>query len=450
MRRIGVLWIVFALAACAERTPVPAAAMPEVAPAAAKPVPAIADQRAWLRDFRVRYAAVKASARGEDVVALLRDAEAAHAIAADIPTVQFLLAAAQAANAQPDAAFATLARMADGGLGSNIAVSPAFASLQGDPRFAPLVQQFEANAAARGVVDLAFTASGLPTDFIPESITRDVARSRWLLGSVHLRRIDAVDDKGGAYDFVAQGSGGLLSALGMQLLGDTLWVASSGFNESGEVDKSQVGRAGLFEIDATSGAVRKSWWLPDDGQVHALGDVLMIGSDVYTSDSTGGGIYRLAAARSQLEPLVEAGLLLSPQGMATLDAQHIVVADYPTGLWLVDRNTGALQRLLSKQPAALTGLDGVYAHAGDLIAIQNGTSPKRILRIKLDADGREIASVTVLAQNLIGWGEPSLATIHDGALYYIANSQWDHFDANGKLPAPDQLEAPRIMRLPLD
>ena len=80
--------------------------------------PQSSDQRAWLRDFRVRYAAVKASARGEDVVALLRDAEAAHAIAADIPTVQFLLAAAQAANAQPDAAFATLARMANGGLGS--------------------------------------------------------------------------------------------------------------------------------------------------------------------------------------------------------------------------------------------------------------------------------------------------------------------------------------------
>ena len=56
----------------------------------------------------------------------------------------------------------------------------------------------------------------------------------------------------------------------------------------------------------------------------------------------------------------------------------------------------------------------------------------------------------MLAQNLIGWGEPSLATIHDGALYYIANSQWDRFDANGKLPPPDQLEAPRIMRLPLE
>ena len=41
-------------------------------------------------------------------------------------------------------------------------------------------------------------------------------------------------------------------------------------------------------------------------------------------------------------------------------------------------------------------------------------------------------------------------TIHDGALYYIANSQWDRFDAEGNLPAADQLEAPRIMRLPLD
>jgi hypothetical protein len=302
---------------------------------------------------------------------------------------------------------------------------------------------------ARGVVDLAFVATGLPADFVPESIVRDDVHDRWLLGSVRHARIDAVDERGGAYDFVAARSGGLLSVLGMRRIGDTLWVASAGFAETAGIVREDIGRSGLFEIDAQRGAVRRSWFLPVDGRPHALGDVLLIGSDVYASDSIDGGIYRLDARREALQALVAPGLLLSPQGMAEHHGD-LIVADYPSGLWRVDVATGALHKLRAAVPVALTGIDGLYMHDGDLVAIQNGTAPKRILRIVLGDDGQRIARVDVLAQNLLGWGDPSLATIHDGALHYIANSQWDRFDANGRLPPPEQLEAPRIMRLPLD
>ncbi len=371
MRRLGTFLMLAALVSCASRPE--SSDVPDIAASASiSTAAAVIDERDWLREFRVRYAAVKAASRGDDVKALLRDAEAAYTWSPDVPT-----------------------------------------------------------------------------DFIPESIVRDIAHDRWLMGSVRQRRIDAVDDQGAAYDFVSADAGGLLSALGMRLIGDTLWVASSGFNESGAIAKAQIGRAGLFEIDANRGTVRKSWWLPDDGQVHALGDVLIVGSDIYCSDSLAGGVYRLSAQRERLEPIVAGGLLLSPQGMVALDERRLVIADYPTGLWLLDAPSGALQRLRASQPAALTGLDGLYQHEGELIAIQNGTTPKRILRIRLNATKNAIEQVDVLAQNLFGWGEPSLATIHDGFLYYIANSQWDRFDANGGLPPADQLEAPRIMRLSL-
>lgn len=413
------------------------------------PVAPVVDERAQLQSFREHYVALKVAARGEDVALLLREADATYALAPDVPMVIWLRALAQAVNAQHDAAFDSLSQLADTGLAFNIAASPAFAALKSDPRFEPLVQRFAENAAARGVVNLAFTASGLPTDFIPESIVRDAANDRWLLGSVRHARVDAVDDRGGAYDLVAERSGGLLSALGMRLIGDTLWVASAGFAETAGLAKADRGRSGLFEIDARSGAVRRSWFLPTDSQPHALGDVLLVGSDVYASDSIGGGVYRLDAERAALQPVVAPGVLLSPQGMAE-HADGLIVADYPSGLWRVDVATGAMRKLRATVPVALTGIDGLYSHDSDLIAIQNGTTPKRILRIALSEAGDAIERVDVLAQNLLGWGEPALATIHDGALYYIANSQWDRFDADGNLPAADQLEAPRIMRLPLD
>jgi hypothetical protein len=413
------------------------------------PVASAVDERAQLQSFREHYAALKAAARGEDVALLLREADATYALAPDVPMVIWLRALAHAVNAQHDAALASLSELAETGLAFDIGASPAFVALTSDPRFEPLTQRFAQNGAARGVVDLAFTASGVPADFIPESIVRDAANDRWLLGSVRHARIDAVDDRGGAYDLVTGRSGGLLSALGMRLIGDTLWVATAGFAETAGIAKADLGRSGLFEIDARSGVVRRSWFLPTDTSPHALGDVLLVGSDVYTSDSLGGGVYRLDARRESLKPVVPPGLLLSPQGMAE-HAGDLVVADYPSGLWRVDVTAGALRKLRASQPVALTGIDGLYAHDGDLIAIQNGTTPKRILRIVLGDDENTITRVDVLAQNLLGWGEPSLATVHDGALYYLANSQWDRFDAEGNLPPIEQLEAPRIMRLPLD
>ncbi|MBL0028846.1 MAG: hypothetical protein IPO95_07200 [Rhodanobacteraceae bacterium] len=413
------------------------------------PVAPVVDERAQLQSFREHYAALKAAARGDDVVLLLREADATHALAPEVPMVTYLRALAQAANVQNEAALDSLSQLAETGLAFDIGASPAFADLRSDSRFELLVQRFAANGLPRGPIDLAFTASGLPTDFVPESIVRDEVNRRWLLGSVRHARIDAVDGRGAAYDFVASGDGGLLSALGMRLVGNTVWVASAGFADTAGIAKDDIGRSGLFEIDASRGAVRRSWMLPDDGQPHALGDVLVLGSDVYASDSIGGGVYRLDARRESLQPLVATGLLMSPQGIAE-HAGNLVVADYPSGLWHVSIDDASMRKLRAPSPAALTGIDGLYAHEGDLIAIQNGTTPKRILRIVLDKGGNAITRVDVLAQNLFGWGEPSLATIHDGALYYIANSQWDRFDAEGNLPPTEQLEAPRIMRLPLD
>ncbi|HRG17283.1 MAG TPA: hypothetical protein PLB00_14900, partial [Pseudomonadota bacterium] len=195
------------------------------------------DVRTDLLAFREHYAALKAAARGEDAALLLREADATHALAPDVPMVIWLRAAAQAANAQNDAALASLSQLAETGLAFNIAASPAFAALKANPRFEPLAQRFAENGAARGIVDLAFAASGLPNDFVPESILHDDANDRWLLGSVRHARIDAVDDRGGAYDLVAERSGGLLSALGMRLIGDTLWLASAGFPQTAGIAK---------------------------------------------------------------------------------------------------------------------------------------------------------------------------------------------------------------------
>jgi hypothetical protein len=83
------------------------------------------------------------------------------------------------------------------------------------------------------------------------------------------------------------------------------------------------------------------------------------------------------------------------------------------------------------------------------LAIQNGSRPHRILAVDLAADGARIVGGTVLAQNVAGWSEPTLATVTDDALLYVARSQWGHFDRQGQLVDREQLVAPAVYRLGL-
>jgi hypothetical protein len=149
-----------------------------------------------------------------------------------------------------------------------------------------------------------------------------------------------------------------------------------------------------------------------------------------------------------------------------LDWQRIALADYESGLYALATDLGEPPRasiartrrkpapepepLSSAEPAALHGIDGLYAYRDSLIAIQNGTRPQRILRLKLDAEKRRIEHVEVLASNLPEWDEPTLGVIVDDAFYFVANSHWSKFDENGKLPPAGELTPPRIMRIALE
>jgi hypothetical protein len=46
----------------------------------------------------------------------------------------------------------------------------------------------------------------------------------------------------------------------------------------------------------------------------------------------------------------------------------------------------------------LDGIDGLWLQEGELIAIQNGLNPKRIVALALSDDGNHITSMRVLEQ----------------------------------------------------
>lgn len=163
------------------------------------------------------------------------------------------------------------------------------------------------------------------------------------------------------------------------------------------------------------------------------GDVA-IGRDgsLFVSDGTTGAIHICRPGCTTLSVLVAPGRLPSPQGMvAHADGRRLIVADYSRGLLSVDIATGVVEPIFPAEPAMLEGIDGLLAHNDRLIAIQNGSSPRRIIAISLDADARAITAIEVLERAHRGWGEPTLGVIDGDRLIYVADAQWERFGPGG-------------------
>jgi hypothetical protein len=133
----------------------------------------------------------------------------------------------------------------------------------------------------------------------------------------------------------------------------------------------------------------------------------------------------------------------------TPDGKALIVADYSSGLWRVDRATGAAVRLGAPGTASLIGVDGLISDGQFLYALQNGTAPQRVLRLTPDAGWSRIEAVEVLAANLPQIVEPTTGLVHDGELVFVSRSQWSDFDREGALTTPEP-EPALISRLRLD
>lgn len=221
------------------------------------------------------------------------------------------------------------------------------------------------------------------------------------------------------------------------------WVASSNIDESDDPKPLFTGLIGL------RGSFQNPILVPaPEGAV--LSDIT-IGADftLYASDPLNGGLYRKPRGATGVEVFVEPGTFRSPQGLALSDdGTHLFVSDYRYGLARVELASGSIERITSDIPAILDGVDGLWLHRGELIAVQNGTSPMRISAFTLSDDGRRIVGARTLEQAHPGWTEPLGGSVAGDALYYVATGQWDRYVKG--VPAVEKPPIPTdIRRLPL-
>ena len=273
---------------------------------------------------------------------------------------------------------------------------------------------------------------------IPEGMAWD--GKRFFVSSVRTRTIFAVDGDR-VTEFAKELPWGVFGMTADRKRG-VLWATTSALPQTEGYRPEDEGKAALLKIDLRDGRVLETLRAPGDAK-HHFGDVTLApDGEVYVSDSRSPWIFRVA--NDALEPFVT-GPFRSLQGLAA-NATTLYVVDYSKGLFAIDRATRDLKLL----DGSLQGVDGlVFADPYTLIGTQNGTTPNRVIRIRLTPSRLAVASVSTLLENSPLLGDPTLGVIADKRFVFNANAQWELFGDDGRIADPIALKDAVAVAIPL-
>ncbi|MCC7002445.1 MAG: hypothetical protein IT357_09850 [Gemmatimonadaceae bacterium] len=285
------------------------------------------------------------------------------------------------------------------------------------------------------------------TLLFPEGISRDAARSRWLVSSVHRRTVVAIDDAGQLSPFARALPDDVGAILGVRVDASrgALFATAAPLPPMRGYAGAESARAELLEFALADGSLRRRTPLG-----RAPGDLAIAGDGtVYVTDGLAGVLFVVPANGG---PVVErrSAFFASLQGLVlTAEGDALLAADYRHGLLRIPLDPrDTVTQILDAEGRRAQGLDALAWHGRTLIATYNGRAPGRVVRITLSPDQRRIADFTVLETHE-GPGEPTLGVVLDDTFIYIANSPWAAFDDNGARRPEVPIAKPELRRLPL-
>lgn len=310
-----------------------------------------------------------------------------------------------------------------------------------DPYFETFVRlhhsaKVETAAAEQArVIGIASEAFEVPDDrTMPESMAFDAAESRFIIGSTYLRKLIEYRVGRGFSDFGDSSSGNLLQALGVKLDESKrlLYVCTAADTlEMRNAEKRDLGRSGLFIYDLRSGRLQRSLWM-HDGRAHLFNDVALgTNGEAYITDSTDGSLFKLTNTL-RLKRITARRAFIYPNGIAFNTARNLLYVADVRGLYTVDLQNQHITPIRTSGAISTAAIDGLYAFGNELVAVQAGVNPMRIVAFHLSPDGKEILSARILLENDGRLTDPTGGTIANGRFYFIANSHATHARAGNR------------------
>ncbi len=400
----------------------------------------VAESQQYLRD------AAQLQAAGDDAGAI-RALETARALNPASLYTRYNLAAAYARTGDTQRALDLLAALARARVDFGVSEDADFAALHDRPQFEALLEQLALATAPQVNSQVHYEVQRI--DLVPEGIAWDAAGQKLLFGSMRTGEIFALDGSGQVTKFAELRHATPLAAIGMTVdeKRGLLWVIGSPSFLTERQDAEADALAGVFAFDVATGKERLRFLSDDAG--YGFNDVTVApDGDVYLSGEF------LSVLRDGTGPLRRLATSVPVYGsngiVVTADNRHLITASYPSGIAVVRLSDGVTHFLRAPDNTELYGIDGLYLYDGDLVAIQNGIKPWRLMRFALAADLSEITDTIT-----IDFGNP-LITATTGAIVGDQIRFIGQGPAKAELPphVPEQLREyagrTAIMTAPLD
>ena len=409
-------------------------------------LPAIARaDSTWVDHYRAALAAHRAG----DLAAFQDQLRMVQGVLGDQPGVNYNLACAAARLGNRDEALRRLGLYAASGMARDVAADSDFVALWNDPAFVSVAARIRANGDSIGSARLIHRFGA--ADLLTEDVAWDPVTRRHYCSSVHHGGVVEVGRDGAEREWSdPERAGWGTFAAAVDAPRRWLWTSVAATPTTRGYASQDSDRTGLTAWDLRTGrVVRRVEW-PRDGRNRLLGD-LTIAPDgtVYVSDSPGGAVRRLRPGADSMDTVVPDGGVEGPQTPAlAADGKRLYVASYARGIAIVDLASRHLGWMSFAPGVAIQGIDGLYAYRGDLIAVQNGTRPHRVVRLALDPSGTRVRSATVIESGTHRLGEPTHGVVVGHTFHFLINTGWERVGDDQQLK-PGAAEPPAILEADL-
>jgi hypothetical protein len=326
--------------------------------------------------------------------------------APDTATVTYQMAHTWAAAKQWPETMQWLRKVVDLRAGLDPSRDSVFADLRGTREFDAILSAVREATPPALHSNLAFVVA--EGDLVPENMAYDPKGKNFFLGSMRKGKVVRCSPTGDCAQFV----GGLGTVLGLKVHGSGLWLLNNADKESA-----------LIHYDLASARVIRKYAVAGSG--HVFNDLAIATSgDVYLTDTRAGAVWHLANGAADLTRFPGRfesanGITLSP------DERLLYVSTFPDGITIVDLKTHTATPIARPAGLCLAAIDGLYFHAGTLIAIQNGFMTPRIARFSLSRNLRIIEEFVILERQNPLFEGVTTGVIAGDEFFYMANIQDD-------------------------
>jgi sugar lactone lactonase YvrE len=261
----------------------------------------------------------------------------------------------------------------------------------------------------------------------PSAIAWDESRKRFLVGTARDGLLLAVSEEGKVDKLLEANEGnglGSIRDIAVDAPNNRLWLSSSSIQQPSGSAEASPGRSGLFEMELDSLKPVARYELDDDGTQRDFGAVVVApNGDVFVADRLQAVVYRKPATSDRLAAFVADEGLDGFSDMAiSPDGGRLYLSDTSKGVLVVDPENDTAAMLEGPETLNLGRIEAIF-HAGrELVIVQAGIDPERLLALQLDASGGKVEEVRPMAIALEVFDGPAPGTIRGESVYYFADA----------------------------